>query len=149
MNQAATTWNWLNSQIRTVIVENEILFNAGDVCKALGLVDDREDGFLPGGGGPAPAAAAAAAAASLALPILPTFTLAAAAAASSSIVAAGVVLLPPEARPEAAPELVHPAWPLFEVLQEKRRKWVNKPDPAIRAHYCSISYFYKVCTSNV
>ena len=64
--------------------------------------------------------APAAAAAPLALPVLPAFVVAAAAAAL--VLAAGVVLLAPEAGPEAAPELVHPARPLFQVLQEKRNK---------------------------
>ena len=59
----------------------------------------------------------AAAAAPLALPVLPAFVVAAAAAAL--VLAAGVVLLAPEAGPEAAPELVHPARPFFQVLQEK------------------------------
>ena len=63
------------------------------------------------------AAAAATAAAPLALPVLPAFVVAAAAL----VLAAGVVLLAPEAGPEAAPELVHPARPLFQVLQEKRK----------------------------
>ena len=69
--------------------------------------------------GPALVAPTATAAAPLALPVLPAFVVAAAAAL---VLAAGVVLLAPEAGPEAAPELVHPARPLFQVLQEKRNK---------------------------
>ena len=60
--------------------------------------------------------AATATAAPLALSILPAFIIAAA-----LVLAAGVVLLAPEAGPEAAPELVHPARPLFQVLQEKTK----------------------------
>ena len=66
------------------------------------------------GTGPA-LTATVAATAPLALPILPSFTLTTATAAA--VVAARVVLLAPEAGPEAAPELIHPAGPLLEVLQ--------------------------------
>ena len=75
--------------------------------------------------GPALAAAAGPTSASLALPILPAFALPAAAAeaaGAAAVVAARVVLLPPEAGPQAAPELVHPARPLFQVLQEKEKR---------------------------
>lgn len=67
------------------------------------------------GTGPA-LTATVAAVAPLALPILPSFTLTTATAAAA-VVAARVVLLAPEAGAEAAPELVHPAGPLLEVLQ--------------------------------
>ena len=60
--------------------------------------------------------ATVAATAPLALPILPSFTFAST-AAGAAVVAARVVLLAPEAGAEAAPELVHPAGPLLEVLQ--------------------------------
>ena len=65
-----------------------------------------------------PALVAPTTAAPLGLPVLPAFVVAAAAL----VLAARVVLLAPEAGPEAAPELVHPARPLFQVLQEKRKR---------------------------
>ena len=61
--------------------------------------------------------ARAAPAAALALPVLPAFAAAAAIVAAAAVVAPRVVLLPPEARPEAAAEFVHPARPLLEILK--------------------------------
>ena len=91
--------------------------------------------------GPALVAATATpvAAAPLALPVLPAFVVAAAAAAL--VLAAGVVLLAPEAGPEAAPELVHPARPLFQVLQEKRkaRVMMSNVEPHFMKEFSSIS----------
>ena len=80
---------------------------------------------------PAPRVAPAAAPLA-ALPVLPAFAAAAAIVAApgaAAVWAPRVVLLPPEARPEAAAEFVHPAGPLLEVLHEKERRSGDLVEP--------------------